>query len=303
MISTTARRLRLRMIEVSRHAPVAERVARFWDTLSRNPMTLLGLGIILLVALGALLAPQIAPYDPDAINPGARLQPPSWTHPLGTDHLARDILSRLIYGARVTLLVGVISTCFAALIGTLYGAVAGYNGGRADETMMRFLEIVMAFPAIILAITLVSLVGPSLLNLVLIIGIIQLPHFARVSRGSILSLKEQEFVTAARAVGQRNWRILLFHIMPNSLTPIMILMSLFISTAIIIESALSFLGLGLRPPQASWGTILKDGQAYMLTAPWVALFPGLVISITILGYNLFGDGLRDALDPRSGGRY
>lgn len=271
----------------------------FWKTLSQNPVTLIGLAIIILITLVAIFAPQLAPYSFDKVHPQARLHAPSREFLLGTDHLARDILSRMIYGARVSLIVGVVSTFFAASIGMLIGIIAGYRGGWADEIIMRLMDVILAFPSIVLAITLVAMVGPGLQNLIFIIGIIQVPRFARLSRGSTLSLKEREFVVAATAVGQREWRILFFHILPNIFTPILVMASLSIATAIITEAALSFLGLGIRPPQASWGTILKDGQQYMLTAPWVATFPGLAISITVLGYNLFGDGLRDALDPKT----
>jgi ABC-type dipeptide/oligopeptide/nickel transport system permease subunit len=271
----------------------------FWNTLRQNPITLLGLGIILLVTLSAVLAPQLAPYDYDTIHPRSRLEPPSREFLLGTDHLARDLLSRMLYGARVSLVVGVLATLFSAAVGTLIGTFAGYQGGWSDEGIMRVMDVILAFPSIILAITLVAMVGPGMQNLILILGIIQIPAFARLTRGSTLALKEQEFVIAARSMGQRDRHILRLHILPNILTPIVVLASLSIATAIISEAALSFLGLGIRPPQSSWGTILKDGQRYMLTAPWVALFPGIAITLTVLGYNLFGDGLRDALDPKS----
>ncbi len=274
----------------------------FLRALVHNPVTLAGLIIVIVILLAAIFASYLAPYDPNEANPRASLQAPSAEFWLGTDNLGRDTLSRLLYGARVSLLVGVISTFVAILVGTGTGAIAGYWGGSLDESIMRLLDIIMGFPAIVLAITLVSVAGPGLLNLIFIIGIIQLPHFARLTRGTILSLKTQEFILAARAIGQREWRIVVFHLLPNSITPIVVLASLSIAGAIITESALSFLGLGIRPPDASWGTILQNGQRYMLINPWVALFPGLAISITVLGFNLLGDGLRDALDPRTRGR-
>jgi peptide/nickel transport system permease protein len=271
----------------------------FWRTLTQNPVTIVGLVIILLVTLVAVFAPILAPYDYDEIHARSRLVPPSREFLLGTDHLARDLLSRMIYGARVSLIVGVLSTLIAVAIGTLIGITAGYRGGWFDEGLMRIMDIILAFPSIILAITLVAIVGPGIENLIVILGVISVPTFARLTRSSTLSLREQEFVIAAKALGQREGHILRLHVLPNILTPIVVLASLSIAGAIISEAALSFLGLGIRPPMASWGTILRDGQQYMLTAPWVATFPGMAITLVVLGYNLFGDGLRDALDPKT----
>jgi peptide/nickel transport system permease protein len=277
----------------------ADRTRQYAALVARNPILFIGAVIVGLTLVAAAFGPQLAPYDPEATNAGARLRPPGASYVFGTDHLARDILSRLLYGARVSLLVGVLSTAASAVAGVAAGAVAGYSGGWFDEVVMRLMDVIMGFPAIVLAITLVALVGPGLVNLVFIIGLIRLPHFARLMRGSILSLKQREFVVAARAIGQRDMRILFGHVVPNAITPIIVLTSLSIATAIVTESALSFLGLGVRPPEASWGTMLKDGQQYMLGAPWVATFPGLAITFTVLGYNLVGDGLRDIFDPRT----
>lgn len=274
-------------------------VRRLAAPVLRNPGTVLGVVLSILTLVIALVGPALAPFDPEAVNLGARLKAPGAQYLLGTDHLARDSLSRLLYGARVSLVVGVLSTLLSALIGIIAGAIAGYRGGWLDEVIMRLMDVIMGFPAIVLAITLVALVGPGLFNLIFIIGVIRLPHFARLMRGSILSLREQEFVVAARAIGQRDWRILFAHIVPNALTPLVVLMSLSIATAIVTESALSFLGIGIRPPEASWGTIMKEGQQYMLAAPWVTTFAGLAITLSVLGYNLVGDGLRDLLDPRT----
>lgn len=275
---------------------------RFWRNLSRNPITLWGLVIIVIMLLVALLSPSLAPHEPDMVNLAERLQPPSVTHLLGTDQFGRDILSRIIYGARVSLLVGFAGVASAAVVGVFLGSVAGYYGRWTDDVIMRFMDILLAFPYIVLAIALIAMVGPSLRNIILVIAITRIPQFARVTRGSVLSLREMEFVLASRALGQKEWRILLRHILPNALTPISVLASLSVATAILTESALSFLGLGIQPPQASWGTMIADGRRFMLDAPWIATFPGLAISLTILGYNLLGDGLRDALDPRLRGR-
>jgi peptide/nickel transport system permease protein len=261
-----------------------------------------GLGIILIMIILAVLAPYVAPYGYETMTLTDRLQPPNTKHLLGTDNFGRDILSRMLYGARASLVVGLGGVAIATSIGVLLGSVAGFYGKWVDETIMRIMDILLAFPYIILAVALMAMVGPSLRNVILVIGITRTPRFARVTRGSVLALKEMDFVTAARALGQREWRILARHILPNCLTPIVIMASLSVATAILTESALSFLGLGIQPPQASWGTMIADGRRFMLDAPWIATFPGIAISLTILGYNLFGDGLRDALDPKLRGR-
>lgn len=279
-----------------------EQLQRFWSTLSRNYITVGGLGIIVIMISVAVLAPYIAPYAYETTLLTDRLQPPSTGHLLGTDQFGRDILSRMIYGARVSLIVGLGGVTIALSVGVLLGAVAGFYGKWTDEIIMRIMDILLAFPYIILAVALIAMVGPSVRNIIVVIGITRTPQFARVTRSSVLIIKEMDFVTAARAVGQREWRILARHILPNSLTPIVVLASLSVATAILTESALSFLGLGIQPPEASWGTMIADGRRFMLDAPWIATFPGVAISLTILGYNLFGDGLRDALDPKLRGR-
>jgi peptide/nickel transport system permease protein len=261
-----------------------------------------GLGIILIMIILAVLAPYIAPYGYETMNLPDRLQPPNTKHLLGTDNFGRDILSRMLYGARVSLIVGLGGVAIATSIGVLLGSMAGFYGKWIDEIIMRIMDSMLAFPYIILAVALMAMVGPSLRNVILVIGITRTPRFARVTRGSVLALKEMDFVTAARALGQREWRILARHILPNCLTPIVVMASLSVATAILTESALSFLGLGIQPPQASWGIMIADGRRFMLDAPWIATFPGIAISLTILGYNLFGDGLRDALDPKLRGR-
>jgi peptide/nickel transport system permease protein len=282
--------------------PRLDKLRQFWSTLSRNYLTMCGLGIILIMIILAVLAPYIAPYGYETMNLPNRLQPPNTKHLLGTDNFGRDILSRMLYGARVSLVVGLGGVAIATSIGVLLGSMAGFYGKWIDEIIMRIMDSMLAFPYIILAVALMAMVGPSLRNVILVIGITRTPRFARVTRGSVLALKEMDFVTAARALGQREWRILARHILPNCLTPIVVMASLSVATAILTESALSFLGLGIQPPQASWGIMIADGRRFMLDAPWIATFPGIAISLTILGYNLFGDGLRDALDPKLRGR-
>lgn len=282
--------------------PRLAQLRRFWSTLSRNYITVWGLGIIVIMIILAVISPYIAPYGYETMILPDRLQPPNTKHLLGTDNFGRDILSRMLYGARVSLIVGLGGVAIATSIGVLLGAMAGFYSKWIDEIIMRIMDVMLAFPYIILAVALMAMVGPSLRNVILVIGITRTPRFARVTRGSVLALKEMDFVTAARSLGQREWRILARHILPNCLTPIVIMASLSVATAILTESALSFLGLGIRPPQASWGTMIADGRRFMLDAPWIATLPGIAISLTILGYNLFGDGLRDALDPKLRGR-
>jgi peptide/nickel transport system permease protein len=249
--------------------------------------------------LMAILAPQIAPHDPDLPHLADKLQPPSATYLLGTDQFGRDILSRVIYGARISLVVGAGGTGLAFLVGVILGSIAGYVGKMIDEGLMRLMDLIMAFPYIVLAIALVMLIGPGMLNLILVIGMLRVPQFARLARSGVLSVKQKDYVIAARALGVRDFWLLFRHILPNTLGPVVVLASLSVATAISAESALSFLGVGIQPPQSSWGTLLSDGRNYILHAPWMTTFPGLFLSLTILGYNLVGDGLRDALDPRT----
>jgi peptide/nickel transport system permease protein len=247
----------------------------------------------------ALAGPVLTPYRYQEMHIRDKLQSPNPTYPLGTDQFGRDILSRIANGARISLTVGVICTGIALLAGILIGLVSGYFGSWVDEAMMRVMDILMALPSIVLTIALIALMGTSFVNLILIIGITGIPQFARVTRSSVLGIKEMEFVTAARAIGQSNGLILLRHILPSCLTPLVVLASLYMPTAISTEASLSFLGLGIQPPMPSWGGMLSEGRAFVLNAPWMAIFPGLAISLTILGYNLLGDGLRDMLDPRT----
>ncbi len=260
--------------------------------------TTLGVVLIIIVLLIATLGPLFALYQFDEMNLTDKLSGPSAKHWLGTDQFGRDIMTRLFHGAQVSLLVGAGGTAVAMVLGVLLGSAAGYYGRWLDEILMRLIDIVMAFPFIVLAIVLAWVIGPGINNLILVIGILRTPQFARLTRGSVLAIKQKDYVEAARSIGVRNSAILWRHILPNCISTILIYASLSIATAISTEAALSFLGLGIQPPRPSWGIMLAEGQRFMFDAPWIATFPGIAISLTILGYNLLGDGLRDALDPR-----
>ena len=271
-----------------------------WQRFRANRMSLVGLTLIVLLVLIAIFAPLIAPYDPiEDIFRGVRGVGPSWEHPFGYDHLGRDLLSRIIFGSRVALLVGLVATGISVLIGIVIGAVAGYFGGWMDTLLSRLIDTLMAFPIIALLVVLAAVLGPSLVTTIVVIGFTGWARFARVVRADVMSLKQQYFVTAARAVGVRDWRIIWRHLLPNVMGPVIVLASLGIGGIIILESALSFLGLGIRPPNPSWGGTLADGRAFILRYPHIAFFPGLMIVITVLAFNFLGDGLRDAFDPRN----
>ncbi len=249
--------------------------------------------------MAALLAPWIAPVDPDL--QGAllteRLVGPSATHLLGTDQFARDVFSRLLFGARISLVIGVGAVFVSALVGTLVGGLAGFAGGRVDGLIMRGVDMVLAFPRLVLLIVLVALFEPSLGLIVLVIGLTQWPTTARLVRGEVLSLKSRDFVTAARVLGIPEARIFLRHILPNALPPVLVVAALGVGRAILLEAGLSFLGIGVQPPTASWGSMVSDGRNYLLDAWWLSTFPGLAIVLVVIGFNLLGDGLRDRLDP------
>ena len=254
--------------------------------------------------LTALLAPALSPFDPLEQEISQRLKEPGWQdahgriHVLGTDHLGRDILARIIYGSRIALLVGLSAVLISGLLGMVIGLCAGYFGGRVDDFFMRLADIQLAFPFILLAIAVIGVLGPSLRNIIVVIGVSSWVVYARVVRGEVLSIREREFVQAAIALGSLDGRILLRHVLPNAFTPWLVVATLDMARVIVIESALSFLGLGVQPPTPTWGGMLADGRVYLSTAWWLATFPGLAILITVLGINLFGDGLRDTLDPR-----
>lgn len=266
--------------------------------LGRNDMLALGLGIVLLMSLAALGAPWLAPYPPEAEHLDHVLEPPSAQFWLGTDRLGRDILSRLLYGGRVSLWVGFVAVGISVSIGTTLGLVSGYFRSWVDETVMRLVDIMLCFPSFFLILAVIAFLEPSLTNIMIVIGLTSWMGVCRLVRAETLSLREREFVAAARLAGTSTPRILLRHILPNALAPVLITATLGIAGAILVESSLSFLGLGVQPPTPSWGNMLMEGKATIETAPWLSVYPGLAILLTVLGYNLVGESLRDLLDPR-----
>jgi peptide/nickel transport system permease protein len=277
----------------------------FLRRLAARRTALFGLLVVVIVVLTAFAAPLLSPFDPIEQDLGdLRLKPPGFRdtagrlHPLGTDHLGRDLLARVIYGARPALLVGFAAVAISGLIGMATGLIAGYFGGRLDDILMRLADIQLAFPFILLAIAVIGVLGPSLQTIIVVIGVSSWVVYARIVRGAVLTLREREFVQAALALGGGDGRVVLRHILPNAFTPWLVVATLDMARVIVIESALSFLGLGVQPPTPTWGGMLADGRVYISTAWWLATFPGLAILITVLGINLFGDGLRDTLDPR-----
>jgi peptide/nickel transport system permease protein len=255
--------------------------------------------LILGFVVTAMAAPFIAPYDPYKQSVRYRLRPPSSTFWLGTDQIGRDVLSRIVYGARISLGVGLLSTMLGALLGVPLGLVSGYRGGRFDLLLQRLTDAVLAFPVLVLALALLAVLGSSVLNVILAIGLVQAPRVGLIVRSSALAIKEESYVESARAVGCPEARVLLRYILPNVMAPIIVITTINLGQAIIIEAALSFLGLGTPPPTPSWGEMLSGaGKQYLLAAPWLAIFPGLAISLAVLGFNLLGDALRDLLDPR-----
>lgn len=271
-----------------------------WRMLKKNKMALVGLGILVILVLLALFADVIADYDTVVIkqNLANRLKGPSAEHWLGTDEFGRDIFARLVHGARVSLKVGIIAVGISIILGGILGALAGFYGGRIDNTIMRIMDVFLAVPSILLAIAIVSALGPSIINLMVAISISSVPRYARIVRASVLSIRDQEFVEAARAIGANNARIIFRHIIPNSLAPVIVQGTLGVASAILSTAGLSFIGLGIQPPAPEWGSMLSGGRQYLRYAWWVTTFPGVAIMITILSLNLLGDGLRDALDPR-----
>lgn len=265
----------------------------------RRPLALIGLGILLVLILAAVFAPYIAPYDPIKRNFAERFTPPSAAHWLGTDALGRDVFTRILYGGRVTLYIGLLSVLLSMLIGVPVGLVAGYFGKLVDATLMRLLDLILAFPGLIFAIWLVSMLGPGVSQVIIANAVFSLPIFARLVRGNVMSVRHSDYVTAAYGLGISHGRILFSHILPNVLPTIVVLASLNISGAMLTGAGLSYLGLGAQPPTPEWGAMLADGRPYLRDAWWVSLFPGLVLTLVVLASNIVGDTLRDALDPRS----
>ena len=280
-----------------------ERAKRAWRVLRefsrRKPIGAVAGAMILGFVLVAIFAPWLAPHDPYAQSVALRLKPPQALNPLGTDQIGRDVLSRLIFGTRISLWIGLAATIFSTTVGTLLGLLSGYWGGNFDLLVQRMVDCVMAFPTLILALTIMAFLGSSMTNVILAIALVHSPRVARVVRGSVLSVKEEAYVESARAMGCSHTKILFRYILPNIMAPIIVIISINIGHVILIESSLSFLGLGTPPPAPSWGDMLSTaGQQYMVHAPWLAIFPGLAIALLVLAFNLLGDTLRDVLDPR-----
>jgi peptide/nickel transport system permease protein len=266
--------------------------------LKKRKSAMFGLGVIMVLFVTAGFADLLAPGKPNIMNADLKLQSPSWQHPLGTDVLGRDIMSRILYGGRVSLKIGFFSIGLAALLGMTIGTLSGYFGGAVDHLIMRFVDLFLAFPVFLLAIVIVVTLGPGQWTVITAIGISYMPAFSRIIRGSVLTVKETEYIEACRTLGYGHLRIITRHVVPNCLAPLIVYTTLTIGVAIIIEASLSFLGLGIRPPTPAWGYDLQAGMSVLEFAPHVVIFPGLAISLTVLGFNMLGDGLRDALDPR-----
>lgn len=266
--------------------------------LLKNKLAVIGGTLVLLVFVLSIFAPWIAPHDPSEIHVKNILIGPSWTHPLGTDELGRDVLSRMLWGGRISLEVGFVAVGIATILGIILGAIAGYYGGWIDGVIMRAVDIMLSIPTIFLVLAVIAILEPSIINIMAVIGLTSWMEPARLIRAEFISLKEREFVVAAHAIGATDGRIIMKHILPNGLSPILVSATLGIGGAILIESALSFLGLGVQPPTPSWGSLLSSGKDNIEIAWWLSAFPGLAILVTVLGYNLLGEGIRDALDPR-----
>lgn len=272
--------------------------AGFLARLGQSKIAVVGLAILLLLIVVALAAGVITSYDPVQIAPREALQAPSREHLFGTDQYGRDVFARVVYGARISLMIGLISVSIALVSGTLLGLISGYYGKWADISIMRIIDVMLAFPGILLALALVSILGPSLQNLMIAVGISAIPQYARLVRGSVLSAKEHVYVDAARVVGTGNATIMWRHILPNVVAPVIVMATLGIGSAILWAAGLSYLGLGSQPPTPEWGRMLSEGRDFLREQWWIATFPGLAIMVTVLGMNLLGDGLRDVLDPR-----
>lgn len=282
------------------HGKKKSQTVAIWKRLKRNRMAIAGLVILSLLFLSAVFADLLYNYETSVVrqNASIRLSPPSKDHLLGTDEFGRDILARIIHGSRVSLPVGLVTIAISAVVGGLLGAAAGYGGKVADNVIMRIMDIFLAVPSILLSIAIVAALGPNLRNLLIAISIANIPPFARIVRASVLTLKNQEFVEAAKAIGAHDLRVMFRHIIPNAMAPVIVQATLCVAGSILSIAGLSFIGLGIQPPAPEWGAMLSGGRQYLRTAWWVTAFPGLAIMLTILSLNLLGDGLRDALDPR-----
>ncbi len=272
--------------------------AEVWRRLRKNRMAMFGLVVILIIIFTAIFADVVAPYSYRAQNLRRIAETPSKDHLLGTDELGRDILSRIIFGTRVSLQVGFVAVSISVIVGGFLGAMSGYYGGKLDNVIMRMMDILLAIPSILLAIAIVSAFGGGLVNVMIAVGISSIPVYARIVKASVISIKEQEFIEAARAVGAKDLRIIFKHVLPNSMAPIIVQGTIGVANAILSAAGLSFIGLGIQPPTPEWGAMLSGGRMFIRTAPHIATFPGVAIMITIFALNLLGDGMRDALDPR-----
>ncbi len=286
------------VIKQTMNQPKESKIKDFLSILTMNKAAMVGAIIILFYIVIALFAPLLAPYDPYEINLDNKLIPPSIDHWMGTDDKGRDILSRILYGSRLSMGIGITAVIFGAFFGIIFGLVAGYYGKWIDSTIMRIMDILLAFPGILLALAIISALGPGLINVTIAVGAYSIPLFARIVRGSTLEVKRLEYIDAVRSLGANDLTIIFKHILPNILSPIIVQGTLRLATVILSAAGLSFLGLGAQPPSPEWGTMLSSGRDFLFSAPYIAIFPGLAISILVLGFNIFGDGLRDAFDPR-----
>ena len=275
------------------------RARALWAVMRRKPLGAASAALIAVIVLTAIFADVLAPYDPLSAQPEIRLAPPSWEHPFGTDDIGRDVLSRVIHGSRISLWVGLLAVGIGTIAGMIIGLLCGYCEGRTDLVLQRVMDGVQAIPGLVLALAIVSVLTPNTTNAMLAIAMVIIPGNSRIVRGAVLAAKQNRYVEAAQAIGCRHPRIILTHILPNVTAPILVIASIWLGNAILIEASLSFLGVGTQPPTPSWGLMLSStGRAFMEQAPWLALFPGLAISLAVLGFNLFGDTLRDAWDPK-----
>jgi peptide/nickel transport system permease protein/oligopeptide transport system permease protein len=288
----------IRISKLEKSNEKKSQIKEMFGMLIQNRAALAGMIIIVILVIIALLGKLIEPYDPNIGQLAESLQPPSSAHILGTDEQGRDILSRIIDGTSISLRVGVTSVSFALTIGIILGSIAGYYGKKVDMIIMRFMDMILAFPSLLLAIAFMTVLGRGIDKAIIAISIVTIPEYARIVRSSILSIKESEYVQAARAIGNSDLAIIFKHILPNVISPIVVRATLGISSAILDTAALGFLGLGVQPPAAEWGSMLGSGRTYFFNAPHIVLFPGIAITITVLAFNLFGDGIRDALDPK-----
>tara|TARA_R110000868_G_scaffold204946_3_gene453145 strand:+ start:11508 stop:12416 length:909 start_codon:yes stop_codon:yes gene_type:complete len=293
----------LDLIDENEHVPDSF-IKEFWNHFKLNKGAVAGLGLIIVFVLIALAAPLLAPYNPTFLQDNALRIPPiwaeggTWSYPLGTDDVGRDILSRLIHGARISMGIGFAVVILSLTSGLFLGLFAGYYGGKVDRLIMRFIDIVMAFPSILLAITVVSVMGPGISNAIIAVAIVAIPNFTRIVRASVMAERKKQYVMASKTFGASNFRIMIFEILPNCLAPLIVQATLGFSDGILNAAALGFLGLGAQPPTPEWGTMLADARPFIESSPWMVTLPGLCILFSVLGFNLFGDGLRDALDPR-----